>query len=235
MMMEMRTLGGDLEVSAIWLGCMGMSQSYGPNPGDRQEMISLIRAAVDGGVTFFDTAEVHGPYLNEELVGEALAPARDQDQVLPALAELGIGFVPYSPLGKGFLTGTITGDTAFTSTDIRTTIPGSPRRTGKRTRPWSTCWPPSPAARAPPPRRSRWPGCWPRDPGSCPFPAPAGSSGWRRTSAPPASSSPPGDLAEIQTRRRGHPAARSLPTTAAISAAPGSELPEPCRQRPPSP
>ena len=231
--MEQRTLGRDLVVSAIGLGCMGMSQSYGPNPGDRQEMIGLIRAAVDRGVTFFDTAEVYGPYLNEELVGEALAPVRDQvviatkfgfrfdeagrqvglvsrpehitaaadgslrrlgadvidlyyqhrvnpdmpiedvagtvaeliaagkvrhfgmseaaagtirrahavqpvtavqseyslwwrrpeAEVLPALAELGIGFVPYSPLGKGFLTGTITGDTAFASTDIRATIP----------------------------------------------------------------------------------------------------------------
>src|SRR6516162_5591871 len=76
--MEQRTLGGDLVVSAIGLGCMGMSQSYGPNPGDRYEMISLIRAAVDRGVTFFDTAEVYGPYVNEELVGEALAPVRDQ-------------------------------------------------------------------------------------------------------------------------------------------------------------
>jgi len=233
MKMQKRTLGSGLEVSAVGLGCMGMSQSYGPNPGDRREMIALIRAAVDRGVTFFDTAEVYGPYVNEELVGEALAPVRDrvvvatkfgfrfdgqgrqaglvsrpehitaaadgslrrlgtdaidlyyqhrvnpdmpiedvagtvrelitagkvrhfgmseaaagtirrahaiqpvtavqseyslwwrrpETEVLPALAELGIGFVPYSPLGKGFLTGTITGDTAFTSTDIRATIP----------------------------------------------------------------------------------------------------------------
>jgi len=231
--MQIRTLGRDLEVSAVGLGCMGMSQSYGPNPGDRQEMIALIHAAVDRGVTFFDTAEVYGPFVNEELVGEALAPARDQvviatkfgfrfdgrgrqaglvsrpehitaaadgslrrlgtdvidlyyqhrvnpdmpiedvagtvagliaagkvrhfglseaaagtigrahavqpvtavqseyslwwrrpeDQVLPVLDELGIGFVPYSPLGKGFLTGTITAGTAFTSSDIRATIP----------------------------------------------------------------------------------------------------------------
>ena len=231
--MDKRILGRDLVVSAIGLGCMGMSQSYGPNPGDRQEMIALIRGAVERGVTFFDTAEVYGPYANEELVGEALAPVRDQvmiatkfgfrfdDQgrqtglvsrpehitqaadsslrrlgvdvidlyyqhrvnpgmsiedvagavqeliqagkvrhfgmseaaagtirrahavqpvtavqseyslwwrrpeaeVLPALAELGIGFVPYSPLGKGFLTGTIDQSTAFTSSDIRTTIP----------------------------------------------------------------------------------------------------------------
>src|SRR2546421_6302875 len=78
MTMEKRTLGRDLVVSAIGLGCMGMSQSYGPNPGDRHEMIALIRAAVERGVTFFDTAEVYGPYVNEELVGEALAPVRDQ-------------------------------------------------------------------------------------------------------------------------------------------------------------
>jgi len=76
--MDKRTLGRDLEVSAIGLGCMGMSQSYGPNPGDRQEMMALIRAAVERGVTFFDTAEVYGPYVNEELVGAALAPVRDQ-------------------------------------------------------------------------------------------------------------------------------------------------------------
>jgi aryl-alcohol dehydrogenase-like predicted oxidoreductase len=231
--MEKRTLGPDLEVSAIGLGCMGMSQSYGPPPGDRQEMISLIRRAVERGVTFFDTAEVYGPFVNEELVGEALAPVREQvviatkfgfqfdDQgrqiglssrpehikqvadaslgrlgvdvidlfyqhrvnpdvpiedvagavkeligegkvkhfgmseaaagtirrahavqpvtavqseyslwtrnpeaeVLPTLEELGIGFVPFSPLGKGFLTGKINETTSFDSSDIRTTIP----------------------------------------------------------------------------------------------------------------
>jgi aryl-alcohol dehydrogenase-like predicted oxidoreductase len=231
--MDKRTLGQGLEVSALGLGCMGMSQSYGPNLGDRQEMISLIRTAVDRGVTFFDTAEVYGPFVNEELVGEALAPVRDQvviatkfgfrfdaegrqtglssrpehvrqavdgslrrlavdvidlyyqhrvdpdvpiedvagavtglvqagkvrhfgmseaaagtirrahavqpvtavqseyslwtrtpeTEVLPTLEELGIGFVPFSPLGKGFLTGTIDQTTAFTTTDIRTSIP----------------------------------------------------------------------------------------------------------------
>jgi aryl-alcohol dehydrogenase-like predicted oxidoreductase len=73
-----RTLGRNLQVSAIGLGCMGMSQSYGPNPGDRKAMISVLRGAVDLGVTFFDTAEVYGPYANEELVGEALQPVRDQ-------------------------------------------------------------------------------------------------------------------------------------------------------------
>jgi aryl-alcohol dehydrogenase-like predicted oxidoreductase len=77
--MHRRTLGsGGLEVSAIGLGCMGMSEGYGPNPGDRSEMIAVLRGAVDRGITLFDTAEVYGPFVNEELVGEALAPVRDQ-------------------------------------------------------------------------------------------------------------------------------------------------------------
>ncbi|WP_427918335.1 aldo/keto reductase [Streptomyces sp. cg40] len=230
--MHTRTLGQGLKVSAIGLGCMGMSQSYGPNPGDRQNMIGVLRAAVDHGITFFDTAEVYGPYVNEELVGEALAPVRDQvvlatkfgwriedgkstgldsrpeqikrvadaslrrlrsetidlfyqhrvdpdvpieevagavgelvqagkvrhfglseaaadtirkahavhpvtavqseyslwtrdpePEVLPTLAELGIGFVPFSPLGKGFLTGTVDTSTALAEGDVRATIP----------------------------------------------------------------------------------------------------------------
>jgi aryl-alcohol dehydrogenase-like predicted oxidoreductase len=230
--MHTRTLGRDLRVSAIGLGCMGMSQSYGPNPGDRAAMIRVLRDAVNLGITFFDTAEVYGPYVNEELVGEALAPVRDQvvlatkfgwqiehgtstgldsrpeqirrvadasltrlrtdridlfyqhrvdpdvpiddvagtvgelvragkvrhfglseaaastirrahavypvtavqseyslwtrdpePEVLPACAELGIGFVPFSPLGKGFLTGTVDQATEFASGDIRATIP----------------------------------------------------------------------------------------------------------------
>jgi aryl-alcohol dehydrogenase-like predicted oxidoreductase len=76
--MQKRKLGkSNLEVSALGLGCMGMSFSYGP-PKDKQEMISLIRTAVDRGITFFDTAEVYGPFINEELVGEALAPFRGQ-------------------------------------------------------------------------------------------------------------------------------------------------------------
>ncbi len=75
--MVKRTLGTSLEVSAMGLGCMGMSFAFGPPP-DKQEMISLIRAAVDRGVTFFDTAQVYGPYTNEALVGEALEPVRDQ-------------------------------------------------------------------------------------------------------------------------------------------------------------
>src|SRR6187200_3047785 len=76
--MHTRTLGQGLQVSAIGLGAMGMSQSYGPNPGSRDDMIGVLRGAVDLGVTFIDTAEVYGPYVNEELVGEALAPLRDQ-------------------------------------------------------------------------------------------------------------------------------------------------------------
>jgi aryl-alcohol dehydrogenase-like predicted oxidoreductase len=231
--MHTRTLGQGLEVSAVGLGCMGMSQSYGPNPGDRDDMIGVIRYAVESaGVTFFDTAEVYGPYVNEELVGEALAPLRDQvviatkfgwniqdgrmlgtnsrpeqirrvadeslqrlgidvidlfyqhrvdpdvpiedvagavaelvqagkvrhfglseagaetirrahavhpvtavqseyslwtrdpePEVLPVCAELGIGFVPFSPLGKGFLTGTVSTSTEFTAGDIRSRVP----------------------------------------------------------------------------------------------------------------
>ncbi len=76
--MHTRRLGQGLEVSAIGIGAMGMSQSYGPNPGDRDDMIGVLRYAVEQGVTFIDTAEVYGPYVNEELVGEAIAPIRDQ-------------------------------------------------------------------------------------------------------------------------------------------------------------
>jgi aryl-alcohol dehydrogenase-like predicted oxidoreductase len=232
--MQKRKLGrSNLEVSAIGLGCMGMSFGYGP-PSDKQEMISLIRTAVERGVTFFDTAEVYGPFTNEELVGEALAPFRGQvviatkfgfdldpntgkqrgldsrpehirqvaeaslkrlridaidlfyqhrvdpdvpiedvagavkeliregkvrhfglsepgvrtirrahavqpvtaiqseyslwwrqpeEEVLPTLEELGIGFVPFSPLGKGFLTGAIDEKTTFDSGDFRNIVP----------------------------------------------------------------------------------------------------------------
>ncbi len=230
--METRTLGSSgLQVSALGLGCMGMSFAYGPPP-DRGDMIRLIRAAaVDLDVTFFDTAQAYGPFTNEELVGEALAPVRDQvviatkfglvdargeealsshpdsiratvdgslqrlrvdtidllyqhrvdphvpiediagtvkelvdagkvrhwglseagartvrrahavhpvaalqseyslwwrrpeDEIIPTLEELGIGFVPFSPLGKGFLTGTIDDSTTFDSTDFRNVVP----------------------------------------------------------------------------------------------------------------
>jgi len=232
--MDMRTLGsGGLEVSALGFGCMGMSQSFGPNPGDRGEMMGLLRTAVDLGVTFFDTAEVYGPFVNEELVGEALAPVRDrvviatkfgfafdeqgrqaglssrpehirravdgslrrlgtdwidllyqhrvdpqvpiedvagavgelvaagkvrhfglseagvrtirrahtvhpvtalqseyslfwrepEAEVIPVLAELGIGLVPFSPLGRGFLTGRIDQATEFGEGDVRAILP----------------------------------------------------------------------------------------------------------------
>ena len=230
--MQTRTLGkSNLKVSAIGLGCMSMSFGYGP-AGDKQEMISLIRSAVEQGVTFFDTAEVYGPFTNEELVGEALAPFRQQvviatkfgfdcdsgkqgglnsqpahirqvveaslkrlrvetidllyqhrvdpnvpiedvagtvkeliragkvkhfglseagaqtirrahavlpltalqseyslwwrepeAGILPTLEELGIGFVPFSPLGKGFLTGAINENTKFSSDDFRNKVP----------------------------------------------------------------------------------------------------------------
>jgi aryl-alcohol dehydrogenase-like predicted oxidoreductase len=232
--MQKRKLGkSNLEVSALGLGCMGMSFGYGP-AGEKQEMISVIRAAVERGVTFFDTAEVYGPFTNEELVGEALAPFREQVaiatkfgfrldpntgkqagldsrpehikqvaeaslkrlrtdvidlfyqhrvdpevpiedvagavkdliqegkvkhfglseagvqtirrahavqpvaalqseyslwwrspevEVLPTLEELGIGFVPFSPLGKGFLTGKIDENTTFDSADFRNVVP----------------------------------------------------------------------------------------------------------------
>jgi aryl-alcohol dehydrogenase-like predicted oxidoreductase len=233
--MKKRRLGrSNLEVSALGLGCMGMSFGYGP-AADKKEMISLIRTAVERGVTFFDTAEVYGPFTNEELVGEALAPLRDrvviatkfgfapdpsggpgwtvlnsrpehikevaeaslkrlktdvidlfyqhrvdpnvpiedvagavkdliaqgmvkhfglseagvqtirrahrvqpvtavqseyslwwrrpEEDLLPALEELGIGFVPFSPLGKGFLTGKIDENTKFDSTDFRNIVP----------------------------------------------------------------------------------------------------------------
>ena len=231
--MQKRKLGKtNLEVSAIGLGCMGMSFGYGP-PKEKQEMIALIRAAVERGVTFFDTAEGYGPFTNEELVGEALAPFRErvviatkfgfkfnpkgeqigldsrpehikevadaslkrlrtdvidlfyqhrvdpnmpiedvagavkdliregkvkhfglseagvqtirrahavqsvtalqseyslwwrkpEEEVLPTLDELGIGFVPFSPLGRGFLTGKMNENTSFDSTDLRNTLP----------------------------------------------------------------------------------------------------------------
>ncbi len=227
-MLPKRRLGRGLEVSAIGLGCMGMSFAYG-TPPDRKEMIALLRAAVERGVTFFDTAEVYGPFTNEELVGEALAPVRDrvviatkfgmklgtsamdsrpehirevaeaslrrlkvdaidllyqhrvdpnvpiedvagtvkeliragkvkhfgmseagvktirrahgvqpvtavqseyslwwrkpEEELLPALEELGIGFVPFSPLGKGFLTGKIDEKTTFEKDDFRNVVP----------------------------------------------------------------------------------------------------------------
>lgn len=230
--MHRRMLGQGLEVSAIGLGAMGMSMSYGPNPGDRDDMMGVLRYAVEQGITFIDTAEVYGPFDNEELVGDAIAPMREQvvvatkfgwnivdgrmrgvdsrpeqirrvaegslrrlkvdtidlfyqhrvdpnvpiedvagcvgelvgegkvrhfglseagaatirrahavfpvtavqseyslwtrdpePEVLPTCAELGIGFVPFSPLGKGFLTGTVGADSTFAPGEIRARVP----------------------------------------------------------------------------------------------------------------
>ena len=230
--MHTRILGQGLRVSAIGLGAMGMSMSYGPNPGDRDDMIGVLRYAVEQGVTLIDTAEVYGPYVNEELVGEAIAPIRDEvavatkfgwnivdgamqgtdsrpeqirrvadaslkrlgveaidlfyqhrvdpsvpiedvagtvgelvaagkvrhfglseagaatirrahavfpvtavqseyslwtrdpeAEVLPTLRELGIGFVPFSPLGKGFFTGTVSAGQTFEPGEIRARVP----------------------------------------------------------------------------------------------------------------
>ncbi|HYJ41642.1 MAG TPA: aldo/keto reductase [Steroidobacteraceae bacterium] len=228
--MDKRKLGNGLEVSALGLGCMGMNHGYG-KPGDRQEMIQLLHAAVERGVTLFDTAEVYGPFINEELVGEGLAPfegrvviatkfgfrigaqqsgvdsrpehirevaeaslkrlkidtidlfyqhrvdpdvpieevagtvkdliregkvrhfgmseagaqtirrahavqpvtalqseyslwwREPEKEILPTLEELGIGFVPYSPLGRGFLTGKMTASATFEKTDFRANLP----------------------------------------------------------------------------------------------------------------
>jgi hypothetical protein len=128
--MQTRTLGSNLNVSAIGLGCMGMNWSYGP-AGDKQEMIALIRAAVERGVTFFDTAEVYGPHTNEELVGEALAPFRDQVVIATKFGwkPADEGEVRWTMLDsrpehiRSFLTGKITADTKLDSTDFRNTIP----------------------------------------------------------------------------------------------------------------
>jgi len=240
--MQKRKLGNNLEVSVIGLGCMSMSSGYGP-PADKQEMVSLIRTAVDSGVTFFDTAQVYGPFTNEELVGEALSPVRErvviatkfgfdletgqtggldsrpetikesverslkrlkidaidllyqhrvdpdvpiedvagavkdliqegkvkhfglseagvqtirrahavqpvtavqseyslwwrepETKLFPTLEELGIGFVPFSPLGEGFLTGKIDENTTFDSSDFRNIIPRFEREARKANR-----------------------------------------------------------------------------------------------------
>jgi aryl-alcohol dehydrogenase-like predicted oxidoreductase len=177
--MQHRPLGNDgLEVSALGLGCMGMSANYG-QPEDRDAMIALIRAAVELGVTFFDTAETYGPFINEQLVGEALAP---EEEVLPTCEELGIGFVPWSPLGQGFLTGHIS---ARPPSPTLTCAAGSLASPLKRARPTSrssTTSPASPAAWTPRPPRSPWPGCWPRSHGSCRSPAHVSSRGFRRIS-----------------------------------------------------
>lgn len=115
--MKKRFLGkSGLEVSFLRLGCMGMSYSYGP-PADRQDMIVLIRTAVERGITFYDTAEVYGPFANEELVGEALSPVRDQVVIATKF-----GF-DLDPLGRGYLTGKIDEKTPLDSTEFRASLP----------------------------------------------------------------------------------------------------------------
>src|SRR5260370_40869239 len=118
--MQKRTLGkSNLEVSALGLGCMGMSFAYGP-PADKQEMIRLLRSAVERGITFFDTAQVYGPFTNEELVGEALAPLREQVVIA---TKFGFNLGPNGePMGKEWRTGNIkpVGDAQLRGTRVRT-------------------------------------------------------------------------------------------------------------------
>jgi diketogulonate reductase-like aldo/keto reductase len=183
-----RTLGQGLEISAIGFGAMGMSQSYGPNPGDRQAMIKILRGAVDLGVTFFDTAGTVGELITAGKVrhlglseaaaatirrAHAVCPVtavqseyslwtRDPEpEVLPACRELGIGFVPFSPLGKGFLTATVSTATEFTAGDIRATIPrfDAGNRTANQALLDHVTALAGPVT--PHPGRSRSRGCWP--------------------------------------------------------------------------
>lgn len=153
--MQKRTLGNsNLEVSALGLGCMGMSFSYGP-AADKQEMIALLRSAVDRGVTFFDTAEVYGPLTNEALVGEALAPVRKQVVIATKF-----GF-ELDPNGGPKWIG-LNSRPEHIKQVAEGSAPASTRR----------------------PRKSRWPGCSRRSRGSCRFPAPRSSLGSKKTWAP---------------------------------------------------
>ena len=290
--MQKRKLGsGDLEVSAIGLGCMGLSYGYGPAT-DMQDAITLIRTAFERGVTFFDTAEAYGPYKNEELLGEALAPFRDQvaiatkfgfefdanggqsgmnsrpehvrevaeaalkrlktdvidlfyqhrvdpnvpiedvagavkdliqdgkvkhfglseagvqtirrahavqpvtalqseyslwwrepeQEILPTLGELGIGFVPFSPLVMDFLRARSTRPRRSTARTFAMSSRGSRRRPARQTTLSSICLVRSRPASRRPRRRSRSPGCWHRSLGSCRSPAPRSCIARRRTS-----------------------------------------------------
>jgi aryl-alcohol dehydrogenase-like predicted oxidoreductase len=293
--MQKRKLGkSNLEVSAIGFGCMGLNSGYG-HPLSKEDAIKLIRDATERGVTFFDTAEVYGPFTNEEIVGEALAPMRNQvviatkfgfkidpemgkqigmdsrpehikevadaslkrlktdvidlfyqhrvDPDLPiedvagavkdliqqgkvkhfglsepgvqtvrrahavqpvtavqneyslwtrgpetngivqVCEELGIGLVPYSPLGRGFLTGAMNKDTKIEKSDFPRCCLASRRRRWRRTRRWLTFSSGSPSRRKRRPLRSRSPGCWCRDLGSCRSPAPPSCTGSKRISA----------------------------------------------------
>lgn len=289
--MQKRYLGkSGLEVSALGLGCMGLSYGYGPATDTRQA-VALIRAAVERGVTFFDTAEVYGPYLNEEVVGEALKPLRDrvviatkfgftfgddnkqqilnsrpehireavegslrrlntevidllyqhrvdpdvpiedvagtvkdliaegkvkhfglseagaqtirrahavqpvtalqseysmwwrepEQEILPLLEELGIGFVPFSPLGKGFLTGAITAGTTFGADDFRSKVPRFTAEAIEANEKLLTLLGELAAEKVRPRRRLRWRGYWRKNRGLHPSPAPQNCTGWRRT------------------------------------------------------
>ena len=310
--MDTRTLGGALEVSALGLGCMGMSMSFGARP-PRDEMITFLRAAVDRGVTLFDTAEVYGPFHNEELVGEALQPVRGdvviatkfgfafdesgnqtgvssrpddiraavegslrrlrtdsidllyqhrvdpdvpiedvagtvkelieagkvrhfgmseagvgtirrahavqpvtalqseyslfwrepEDEILPALEELGIGFVPFSPLGRGIphRSGDCRRPRSARETSVRPSRASSARRSRPTSRS-STSSPGSPSARASPSVRWRWRGCWPRSRGSSRSPGPGGWSASTRTWDPRSSSSRPRTWQSSRALRR---------------------------------
>ena len=291
--MQKRKLGQGLEVSALSLGAMGYGKSR--EIEDRAQMIDLLRKAVDRGIDFFDTAEVYGPWTNEEMVGEAFAGMRDkvkiatkfgwdidqetgehrggvnsrpaqirsavegslrrlrtdhidlyyqhrvdpdvpmedvagtvkeliaegkvryfglseagarsirrahavqpvaalqseyslwtrepEAEIIPTLEELGIGLVPFSPLGKGFLTGKIDASTPLTATTSAARSRASRRKRARQTRRWSTSCGASANGTARRPRRSRSLGCSRRSRGSCRSSARVGSSGWRRISA----------------------------------------------------
>ncbi len=298
--MQNRKLGkSNLEVSALGLGCMGMSFSYGP-PKDKAEMTALLRTAVERGITFFDTAEVYGPFTNEELVGQALAPVRKQvaiatkfgfelhadgkpgwlglnsrpahikqvvenslkrlqtdvidllyqhrvdpdvpiedvagavkeliqagkvkhfglseagaatirrahavqpvtalqseyslwwrrpeEEIVPTLEELGIGFVPYSPLGKGFLTGKIDHETTFDSSDFRNTVPRFAPENRKANQAFVDLLTQIGERKQATPAQIALAWLLRRNRGSSPFPAPRSSRGWMRTSGPQRSS-----------------------------------------------
>ena len=308
--MKKRMLGkSGLEVSAIGLGCMGISQSYGA-PLALPDAVKLIRGAFERGITFFDTAEVYGPYKNEEVVGEALQPIRDrvviatkfgfdiegggamdsspqriraavegslkrlrtdridllyqhrvdpnvpmedvagtvkeliaegkvlhfglseagvknirrahavqpvaalqseyslwwrepEEQILPVLEELGIGFVPFSPLGKGFLTGTIGTDANFGKDDFRSTVPRFAQENLAANQTLVEAFSQSPGQSRSRPRSSPSPGCWPKSRGSSPSLARPSCIAWKRISARPTIELSPDDLAAIDDAMSG--------------------------------
>lgn len=180
--MQKHILGkSNLEVSALGLGCMGMSFGYGPAAG-KQEMISLLRSAIERGMTFFDTAEAYGPFTNEELVGEALAPFRDQVVIA---TKFGFKFGPKFHLA---LLGKASSQERSTNTQ-RLTVPTSAtsslalrQKLEKQIRRWLICLARSQNASRQHLLKSRSPGCWRRSRGSCLSQVPASSLAWTRTS-----------------------------------------------------